>query len=207
MSEEIKREHIDEFIAGCRRIARHGLVRCSSGNLSWRLGGFFLITASRSWLSEMTADKIAVCRMSDGACINDLKPSVETGFHHAVLRQRLNISFVLHFQTPCATAVACRQGPLPNFDVIPEVPYYIGPIGDVAYAAPGSARLARDVAATMRGHDIVVIRSHGQVVAGASIDDIIQKAEFFELACEILLRGGPQVTPLPADAISSLRSG
>ncbi len=48
---------LDEFVEGCRKVAVHGLVRCSSGNLSWRIGADrMLIKSSRAWLGEMTRE-------------------------------------------------------------------------------------------------------------------------------------------------------
>ncbi|MHC4166707.1 MAG: class II aldolase/adducin family protein [Planctomycetota bacterium] len=194
-----------EFIKACRDAARCGLVRCSSGNMSLRLDSDrMLITASRSWMGSLTADGICVCRISDGTSLNDKRPSVEIGFHAGILRCRPEVNVVLHFQTPCATVLASRDTKDVNYFVIPEVPFYVGPVARVPYEQPGSEVLADAVTGAMRAHDMVTIANHGQVTAADSFAHAIQNASFFELACEIILRGGDEVTAMSREAAQHL---
>jgi ribulose-5-phosphate 4-epimerase/fuculose-1-phosphate aldolase len=206
---DVSHEKLEAFAAASRRVGAHGLVRCSSGNLSCRLDQqHMLIKASRAWMAELTADDVAACRLADGASLNGKPPSVEIGFHAGVLRTRADVNAVLHFQAPAATTLACRSdlGRI-NFAVIPEIVYYIGAIAVVPYLLPGSAALAEAVTAVMKSHDLAVLASHGQVVVGKNVDDAIQKAVFFELACEILVRGGKEVQSLSTEAAAELRPG
>ncbi len=191
-------EHIvSEFVEACHDTARRGLVRCSSGNMSLRLdSNRMLITASRSWMGNLSADGVCVCRISDGTPVDEKQPSVEKGFHAGILRCRPDVNVVLHFQTPCGTALASRDAENVNYFVIPEVPFYIGPVARVLYSQPGSEELAEAVTDAMRTHDMVTIVNHGQVTAADSFAHAIQNASFFELACEIILHGGDELTPL-----------
>jgi len=203
----VSEKHLEEFVAGCRRVASHGLVRSSSGNLSWRVNEeYMLITATRSWMGELSREQIAICRISDGAVLNEKKPSAENGFHFGILRERPDVNVVLHFQSPYATAIACSGRDYNNFSVIPEIPYYLGQIAIVPYLNPGSNELAREVISAMKAHDLVIMKNHGQVTVGRNFDEVIQKATFFELACEIILHAGDQVQFLSQDAIDYLRS-
>ena len=199
-------EHLQAFVAAANRVAAHGLVRCCSGNLSWRVDEeHVLVTATRTWMADLSVDQVAVCRWADGAVLNDQRPSTEAGFHLGVLRARADVRVVLHHQSPCATTIACCEPPPPSYDLIPEIPFYIGPIGEVPYLPPGSEELAEAVTAVMQQHDLSVLRNHGQVVVGTDLNDAIEKAEFFELACDVLLRAGPRAVPLDADAVATLR--
>lgn len=204
---EVSREQLERFVEACRDIARRGLVRCSCGNLSMRVDQeSFLVTSTGSWMERMTADQVTLCRTADGAVLRGKKPSSEVGFHAGILRARPEMNVVLHFQTPCATALACRKPDGLDYAVIPEVPYYIGPVGHVPYLAPGTEELAAAVTAAMRSHDMVLMANHGQVTAGRDYDQVVQNAEFFELACQILLVGGDAVAPMSGPAAESLRS-
>jgi len=198
----------EQFAAAARKCAAMGLIRCSSGNLSCRLDAQrMLVKASRAWMSELTEDEVALCRIADGASLNGKTPSVEIGLHAGVLRTRPDCNVVLHFQSPAATTLACRRdlGQI-GFSVIPEIPYYVGPIGIVPYILPGTPELADAVVEAMRDHDLAVLASHGQVTVGNDFDEAIQRAVFFELACELIVRGGERIEPLPQDAIDQLRS-
>jgi ribulose-5-phosphate 4-epimerase/fuculose-1-phosphate aldolase len=73
----VSEKHLEEFVTACHRVASYGLVRSSSGNLSWRVNEeYMLITATRSWMGEMSKEQIAICRISDGAVLNVNKISV-----------------------------------------------------------------------------------------------------------------------------------
>lgn len=200
-----------EFVQAAHRVAnRHGLVRCSSGNLSWRVDAErMLISGTRTWLGELRKEQIAVVRLRDGAVLNRCKPSAETPLHLGVLRARPDVNVVLHFQTPFVTAVACRRDAEElNFFVIPEIPFYIGEIALVPYRQPGSAELATAVVEALKTHQMVVLRNHGAVAVGQTFHEAIQRAAFFELACEIVLHDGGRLEAIPhAEALWLLRHG
>ena len=189
---------LDTFVAACRQAAQHGLMKCSSGNMSWRIDDqHMLISTSRSWLDRLTTDDVAICSIVDGRILNNKRASVELGFHLGILQARPDINVVLHYQTPCATALACRNTDNINFFVIPEIPFYIGPVARIPYFPPGSQELADAVINAMRSHDLLIMGNHGQVTVAKDFDHAIQNAEFFELACDVILRCGDAVIPLP----------
>ena len=203
---EIPSEKADAFIAACRRVAYYGLVGCSSGNLSWRIDAdHMLISVSRSWLADMSGEDVALCRIGDGECLNGRIPSAETGFHLGILRERADVSVVLHFQTPFATTVACRSPETVDYAMIPEVPYYIGEIASVPYLHPGSDEVAAAVIEAMRTCDMVMMVNHGQVTVGDSFDDVIQKAYFIELACQAIVLGGDGARAMSDENSAHLR--
>ena len=202
---EVPEQTIQDFLGACHDIATRRLVRCSSGNLSMRLDAErLLITTSRSWMETASADDACVCRIADGTLVAGNAPSVEVGFHAGILRTRPHVNVVLHFQTPCATALASRDTQDVNYFVIPEIPYYIGPIARIDYRDPGSEELARAVTEAMLRHDMVTIANHGQVAAAADFTQAIQNAEFFELACEIIVHGRETLKPLTVEYVQRL---
>lgn len=190
---------VTTFVKACRRAAEYGLMRCSSGNLSWRLDeSRFLVTASGSWMADMAPEQVSVCATADGRLLAGDSPSVEIAFHAGILRARTDVDAVLHFQSPAATTLACaRDATAIDYAVIPEIPHYIGPVAAVPFLQPGSRELAAAVIAALMHHDLAVLAHHGQVTVARTPDLAIQKAAFFELACDILLRGGNRVEPLP----------
>lgn len=181
------RERVDEFIQACHRVSEYGLLRYSSGNMSCRLDeSHVAVTARRAWLGEVTAEGVAICALADGGSMNDVELTAESGFHLGILRSRRDMNVVLHFQSPYATAIACGREIDCNFNVIPELPIYIGEPAVVRYSPPGSKELADKTIAALQDHDLAILQNHGQVVVGEDFNDTIQKAGFFELACQIL---------------------
>jgi ribulose-5-phosphate 4-epimerase/fuculose-1-phosphate aldolase len=191
-------DDIKTFIRAARDVAARGLVRCSSGNLSQRVADDrMLIKGSRSWMETLEPEHLAVCRISDGNALSGAVPSVETAFHAGILRLRREANVVLHFQSPFATVVACRADVEDlTFNLTPEMPFYIGKAGVVPFLLPGSTELADAVVASAADHRMVILRNHGQVTFGATFEETIQRAVFFEMTCELLVRGGTSLTPL-----------
>ena len=61
------------------------------------------------------------------------------------------------------------------------------------------------MAAAMEDHDMAVLRNHGQVTVGKTLEETIQRAVFFEFTCEVLLRGGGRIQRIPGGGITAYR--
>jgi ribulose-5-phosphate 4-epimerase/fuculose-1-phosphate aldolase len=194
--------HLKTFVEAAHRTGNHQLLLCSSGNLSWRLNEeIMLISQTGSWLPYLTKDQICISRLSDGMVINTVSPSMDSGFHFGIMRQRKDVNVILHFQSLYATTLACLPDPPTNFNVINEIPAYVGRIDMLPYICPGSPELGIKVTESIKTHELVVLRNHGQVVVGRNFDDVIQKALFFELACGIIMRSRDQAVRLTEDQL------
>jgi len=184
---------IEALVRTARRVGRAGLVVGTSGNVSVRLSSSaFAISASGSRLGELAPEQVAVCAVEDTLQYEGAKPSMETPLHRAIYRVRPDAQAVLHFQSPHATVLACAEDE-PDFDLdfIPEASAYIRKIAVVPYHHPGSEELAEAVGkhACDPECNTLVLRSHGEVVLGASLESVLRHAEVFELACRMMLQG------------------
>ena len=146
-----------------------------------------MISASGAWLGEITAEQVTVCKLKDGTCVSGPAATIESAFHLGILRQNPEVNVVLHFQSPYATAIACGEPASYNYNVIIEVPAYIGTPAIVPYMQPGSTQLAQSVIAAMKNAKMAILRNHGLVTVGTDFNEAIERACFFELACRILL--------------------
>lgn len=193
---------IQEFIKWARRAGAEQLSLCSSGNLSWRIGNDeVLVSATGSWLCDLRPEDVSVCRLSDEAVLNGVKPSREARFHLGIFRERPEVNAILHFQSTYATAIACMKNPPSSINLTAEIPIYVGEdIPVVPYLMPGSKELADAVTAAMHDHDSCFLANHGQVVAGSSLADAFEKAVFFEMGCRLaVLTQGNVNLMSPAD--------
>ncbi len=202
---EITEQQIEQFLAAAHKVGARGLTRCSSGNLSWRIGGVALVSGTGSWVPELRKEQVAICRIADGTSLNGVKPSMESTFHLGILRNRPEVNTVLHCQSIFATTVACMKNKPTNFNVTAELPCHCGSeIAMVPYYRPGSPELAAAVMDAMKNHDSVILEKHGQVFVGKDFNDVIEKAEFLEMACEIIVRSGMSYTTLTQEEIDDL---
>ena len=197
--------HIEEFIKQAHRVGNAGLTVCSSGNLSWRIGDEALVSGTGSWVPTIQKEKISQCVVATGEVLNGVKPSMESGFHLGVLRERPDVNVVLHFQSPYATAVSCMKKKPENFNVTAEVPCHVGrEIPVVPYLRPGSPELAQAVVEAMKEHNSILLTNHGQVVCGKDFDQAFERAMFFEMACRIIIQTGGDYTVLTPEEIQDL---
>lgn len=197
---------ISEFAAQARRTGAAGLTICSSGNLSWRVAGdTALVSATGSWVPELTPDRVAIVSIATGESLNGVRPTMESAFHLGIMRERPDVNVVLHFQSPYATAVACMDPRPANFNVTAEVPLHVGPeIPVIPFLRPGSPELAGAVVDAMRDHNAIFLAKHGQVVCGKDFNQAFERAMFFEMACRIVLTAGKDCTFLTPGEIDDL---
>lgn len=185
-------DHLTDFVKAAREIASLGLVQCSSGNLSSKFNNSYYITSTGCWMSKLKQFDIIECNFDGQKVDNDAQePSIESQLHFGIYGQRPNVSAVLHYQSSYATVAACSVTTNSILDVtelfafIPEVPFYINKICLIPFALPGSAELAAAVIDASATYDLILMQNHGQVVIGNDFDNIIQKANFFEIAAKI----------------------
>lgn len=201
----ITTEHINEFLKQAHRVGDAKLTICSSGNLSWRIGDDALVSGTGSWVPELKAEKVSICRIETGEVLNGIKPSMESGFHLGIMRQRPDVNVVLHFQSEYATAVSCMKKKPENFNVTAEVPCHVGrEIPIIPYFRPGSPELAKAVVDAMKDHNSILLTNHGQVVCGSSFDQVFERAMFFEMACRIIIQSGMDYSVLTPEEIDDL---
>ncbi|MFH1119190.1 MAG: class II aldolase/adducin family protein [Bacteroidota bacterium] len=202
----MNREKLDSFIHWARESGKLGLVCCSSGNLSHRIDDdTMLISSTGSWLPELTADQVSLMAISLDEIHNAVKPSGEFRLHREIYRTRGDIDTILHFQSPSATTLACMDI-RPDYNVIIEVPVYIGNVAYLPFLQPGSEELAKEAGVMMAEASLLQMANHGQVVCGKGFRDTIQKAVFFELACSIILKSNFKAIPVGGDQLALLRN-
>jgi ribulose-5-phosphate 4-epimerase/fuculose-1-phosphate aldolase len=194
-----------KFVKWARRAGKYNLISCSSGNMSHRLDeNTILVSQSRCWLNNLKVKNVVVVNSSDGEVMSGNKPTGELPMHLAVLNTVSDINTVLHFQSPAATALACLKEEPANYNIIIEMPIYIGQVIHIPFIMPGSAELGAAVAEAFNTAGIVQLQNHGQVVIGKNYRDAMQKAVFFELACSILISNKSDILPIPDDCLPKL---
>lgn len=200
-------EHIEQFIAQAHRVGDAGLTLCSSGNLSWRIGENALVSGTGSWVLTLSKEKVAVCKIETGEVLNGVRPSMESGFHLGIFRERPDVNVVLHFQSCYATAVACMKQVPADFNVTAEIPCHVGSeIPVIPYFRPGSPELASHVIQAMKNHNSALLQKHGQVVCGKNFDEVFERATFFEMACRIIVLSGGEYQTLSKAEIEDLET-
>lgn len=134
-----------------------------------------------------------------------LRPTSETPMHTKIYRIRNDINAIVHAHPPISTGFSCANVPL-DYSFYPEVIVMIGEIPLVEYVTPTTRDLGNIVAEHAERHNAFLLRSHGPVTIGSSLDQAYHRMELLEDFAKICLvsrlLGGPQ--PLPSGEVQKL---
>ena len=194
-------------VSALRAALAHDLIR--AGRVLERRG---LIVASEGDLSaRITPDRVLITRR--GRRLGDLTPrdfvdlgigepvdsqgraasSAEHRTHLLAYAARPDMEALVHAHPPGLSAFAVR-GETPNLRALDEARDAIHAIAVVPYAPSGTETLARSVAAALSGAegvpacDVLILRNHGALAVGGSVEEALARLEIAEhLAMTLLL--------------------
>ncbi len=146
------------------RLDAHGMAPANGGNMSVRLGPGLVVTASGSNLGILEPQELVWVASADPERElvrhrGSVLPSSEAIMHWLVLQARPQAQAVVHAHDPLATRQALLAERLP--ETLREEPY-----GTVALARLAIRTFGRD-------EPIIVLREHGYVCAGPSLEAVI----------------------------------
>ena len=159
----LRRETVDT----CRRMNASGINQGTSGNISVRSGGGFLITPTSLPYDRMQPEDL-VQMAFDGTYEGQRRPSSEWRFHRDILRSRQDIDVVLHCHSIYATTLACHHKTIPSFH------YMIGVAGGptircAPYATFGTQALSDNALEALRDRLACLLGQHGQIALGKTL--------------------------------------
>ena len=157
MSTSLREQLIETAIA----MNASGINRGTSGNLSVRSDGGFLITPSGLNYTEMAPVDIVQMNL-EGECAGSHNPSSEWRIHRDIYRAREDARAILHAHPVNCATLACLGKPIPAFH------YMVAVAGGkdircAAYATFGTQRLSEHVLAALTGRKACLMANHGLV--------------------------------------------
>ena len=204
MTESKLREEICWF---GKSIYDRGLTAGSSGNISTRIEGGWLMTPTNSCLGRL--DPATLSKVDEkGAPISGEKPTKEAFLHLSMYAQRPGAGAIVHLHSTHSVAVSVlvdidHENPIP-----PLTAYYVMKIGKLAllpYYAPGDVTLANAVREVAGRHHAVLLANHGPVVAGKDLETAVYATEELEETAKLyLLLRGQQTKLLTVEQVAEL---
>lgn len=169
----------DLMVSAARRMNAAGINQGTSGNLSLRAPGGFLVTPTSLPYERMEAQDLVALdfdgRPLTGAPAAQRRPSSEWRLHADVLSQRPEVEAVVHCHSIRATALACHGRGIPSFHYMVAVAG--GPdIRCAPYALFGTPALSRLAVRALDGRLACLLAHHGQVALGRSLDQALRIA-------------------------------
>jgi L-fuculose-phosphate aldolase len=177
-----------------------GINRGTSGNVSARHEGGFLITPTGMDYAKAAAEDMAFVAM-DGCAEGRSNPSSEWRFHRDIYLRRPEAGAIVHTHAPFATSLACLGLEIPPFH------YMIARFGGdtvrcAAYATFGSQALSDAMLVALEGRSACLMAQHGMTVFARDLNQALAHAVELEALCEQYWRalqvGTPRLLP-PAE--------
>lgn len=186
------------LIAHARKLTTSGLTRNTSGNLSHRVAGGFLVTPSGMDYDRLEPDDIVFVDFQGQAKGRRL-PSSEWHFHREILARRDEVSVVLHAHSPFATSIACLREGIPAFHYMVAVAGGAD-IRCAPYATFGTEELSHHAVAALDGRKACLLANHGQIALGSDFAAAHKLAVEVETLAEMYWRTRQIGTPIILDA-------
>ncbi len=178
-----------DLIRAGRILERRGMIVATEGNMSARISpGRIVITRRGRRKGELTPRDFVEIAIAEGESSQArAAASTEHRMHLAAYAARPDIEALVHAHPLGLSAYAVR-GEIPDVNALDEARAFVRAIGLVAHAPSGSEALAAAVAAALPGHDVLILRNHGALSVGASVEEALAKLEIAEhLAMTLLL--------------------
>lgn len=155
------------------RLTHRGIFVGTGGNVSLRIPGADAIAVTPSgkdYLALQTGD-ICICDLNAQLIEGPFKPSIETGMHLAVYKNRPDVGAIIHTHQVAASTFAVLNEPIPAlFD---EQVFNLGPqVEVVPYGLSGSAELLANVTKVVANRcNAFILQNHGVLLLGEDMDE------------------------------------
>ncbi len=191
-----------ELVAVARRTVADGLVVGTSGNVSVRVGDAVLVTPSGVPYDRLGPADVCAVDTGGRPLAGVRTPTSELPMHLAVYAAS-DARAVVHTHAVHATAVSTLV------DELPAVHYMTaalgGPVRVAPYATYGSEALAAHAVAALRDRSGCLLRNHGALTHGRTLDQAYDRTAQLEWMCRVWLAAAsvPGRTPalLPRDEL------
>jgi L-fuculose-phosphate aldolase len=174
----------------CVDLSKRGYLAGTGGNVALRIDADrFAVTPSATDYLAMSAADVCVVRLSDLQRLEgERTPSVETGLHARVLRARPEVRCSIHTHQPVASAWALMDEML-GADTDGARRSLGKRIPVVGYMPSGTGLLTRLVGRALRpGVNAYLMRNHGVICCGTSVDAAVKAVEQLEQLARRQLR-------------------
>lgn len=199
----------DEMVLLARSLFERGLTAGSTGNLSVRVAGGFLMTPTNASFGFLDPTRLSKLD-ENGDWVSGDKPTKEAFLHLAMYRALPSRQSISHLHSTHSVCLSCLSDIDPENMIKPYTPYLTMRVGRVAlapYYRPGDDALGPVIERLGKSHNGIVIANHGPVVAGKSLRDAVFAIEELEESARIqLLLSGKSANTLNESQLADLEA-
>ena len=172
----------EAIVRVAQRCVADGLIVGTSGNLSVAAEDVVAVTPSGLRYPGMTSADVVLIDHEGGLVEGELLPTSEWRLHLAV-HATYAPGAIVHTHSPYVVAVSTLLDELPAIHY--DVTLLGGPPRVAPYATFGTKLLADNVVAALQGRTAAIMKNHGAIAIGATIEQAHQRAEILEWLCRV----------------------
>ncbi len=181
----------------CVEMSRLGINQGTSGNVSQRVPGGYLLTASGIPYERMEPEHVVEMDL-DAGYTGDFLPSSEWRMHQDIYRARPEAGAIVHAHSVYATALSCLRRDIPAFH------YMIAAAGGSSlrcanYATFGTQALSDAMLAALEGRAACLLANHGMICFGTDLGKALWLAVEVETLCKQYVIASQVGTPVLLD--------
>lgn len=181
------KQQLESAVEIAHSLFERGKVSGSTANISVRVGDYIYISGGGTSFGTLKIEEFAKMSL-EGKQIGNIRPSKEFPLHSIIYRKKPQVGGVLHTHSFFATLWSCIDHEKTE-DVMPSyTPYLkmkVGTVGLIPYAPPGSEELFRYMEEYVEKSDAYLLKQHGPVVAGKTIQDAFYGMEELEESAKL----------------------
>ncbi len=158
-----------QVLAYSKAMVKDGYFSGTGGNLSVRIKeeDALAITPSNLDYMNLLVDDICIVDFSLTQIEGEHKPSIKSGMHAAVYKERSDVGCVIHTHQIYASALALIDTPIPA--LYDEQVRWLGrSVEIIPYAPSGTGFMRRNIAKMVKNnHNAYILKNHGAICLGS----------------------------------------
>jgi L-fuculose-phosphate aldolase len=176
----------EQLFKTSQKLAKLGLNKGTSGNVSVRCQDGFLVTPSGIGAEQMTPSSMVKMQF-DGSFEPGKTPSSEWRFHQDILLSRPEVNAIIHTHSMFASTLSTLRRDMPAFH------YMIALCGGdsircAQYALFGTQQLSDNALIALQGRKACLLANHGMIAVGETLEKALNITQEVETLCEQYLR-------------------
>jgi len=197
------------LVGALGELAERGLNVGTSGNISVRVPGGFLISPSGIAPQALRTRDVVELDQDGERRKGARPPSSEWRIHRDLLGARPEAGAVVHVHSPHATALACLRRPIPPFH------YLVGLAGGTdipvaEYATFGTQALSHSVLTALDQRRACLMANHGQIALGPNLGSavaLVREVENLAQQYLLALQTGREPALLSSEQMAEANQG
>ncbi|MDD3594208.1 MAG: class II aldolase/adducin family protein [Candidatus Gastranaerophilales bacterium] len=181
-------KNYDDLVRICKKVYNRGFSPGYSSNISIRKSSHFVITPSGFSLETVEKDDLIELDFEAQQLAGKTRASSEKLMHLHIYKKRPDVNAIIHCHAPKISAFAVAGNAFEGGFILAEVPYLFGSeIPLVDYLMPSSIELAEAASNALKHSDAAILKNHGVIVAGKTLDDAFYKLDTIEYVAQVYL--------------------